>query len=281
MNNFYKISLIGTTQGGRDKEIERLLNSIASSTYKNLEIIFIDQTDDIIIEQLFLKHAKNIKYKLVKSNKVPLSTARNQGLKLCSGNVIGFCDDDAFYAPDFFEKVIQSNIKKETVLSVPVLDFQTMKSYANRVYPKTKKEMGYNQIIKSSLSVGTFIFTHKLDNIYFDERLGVGTLFGGSEETELFFRLKSLGFRVCFQPIFGVYHDNDLYCEGIPEKYRKYAVGYGVVIKKYLVKSRYLLLLEIFRITVKSFFGIVLKKQKKLYMYRLIGLWTGLLKYDL
>lgn len=82
MNNFYKISLIGTTQGGRDKEIERLLNSIASSTYKNLEIIFIDQTDDIIIEQLFLKHAKNIKYKLVKSNKVPLSTARNQGLKL-------------------------------------------------------------------------------------------------------------------------------------------------------------------------------------------------------
>ncbi|MDC9145804.1 glycosyltransferase family A protein [Escherichia coli] len=58
MNNFYQISLIGTTQGGRDKEIERLLNSIASSTYKNLEIIFIDQTDDIIIEQLFLKHAK-------------------------------------------------------------------------------------------------------------------------------------------------------------------------------------------------------------------------------
>ncbi|MCY3417796.1 glycosyltransferase family 2 protein [Citrobacter sp. BNK-39] len=282
MEQYLKVSLIGTTQGGRNSEIKRLLKSINESDSKSfLELVFVDQSDDEQISNVFENYKDKINYKIIKSKKISLSKARNLALRNCAGDIIGFCDDDAFYSPVFFKKLMSLDVKNNCIISVPVIDFQTETFYANRKFPNKSKKLSYNGIIKFSLSVGTFIFKNKNQIFEFDERLGVGTVLGGSEETELFFRLKHLGYDVIYQPLRGVYHDNDIPTGNLPEKYRKYAVGYGVVIKKYIFKSHFTLILEIIRLTIKSFAGMCLKKQKKLYISRLIGFWTGLIKYGI
>lgn len=280
MEQNLRVSLIGTSQGGRNPEINRLLKSINESESKSfLEVVFVDQSDDDQISNIFENYKYTINYKIIKSRKLSLSKARNLALRNCTGDIIGFCDDDAFYSPVFFKKLMSLNIENNCIISVPVIDFQTDTFYANRNFPDKSRKLSYNGIINFSLSVGTFIFKNKNQFFEFDERLGVGTSLGGSEETELFFRLKYLGYHVIYQPIRGVYHDNDKPTGNLPEKYRKYAVGYGVVIKKYIFKSHCTLILEVIRLTLKSFAGICLKKNKKLYIFRLIGFWTGLIKH--
>lgn len=279
-----KISLIGTSQGGRKDKIIRLLSSLSCYNDNNLELIFVDQTNNDELHEVFTSYNSSVNYKLIKSDKCSLSKARNIALKYASGNVVGFCDDDAYYNSELILFLSEYDDSSESIISFPVIDQQSMKFYGNRNFPKKDTILSYNGILKHCLSVGTFIiFRNDLSKceLGFNERLGVGAEYGGSEETELFLRLKSSGFNVCFNPDFHVFHDNDPESKlddiELAKKYRSYAKGYAVVLKKYLFPSRLSLLLEIANISFRSIFALFIKSNKKLYSYRLKGFWEGLL----
>src|SRR5690554_2956853 len=92
-----KISLIGTTRGGRLAEISRLLTSLDIGMMNEVEIIFVDQSCDASVRGLFEEFRERVTFKLISASPCSLSKARNIGLKQAAGNIIGFCDDDAFY----------------------------------------------------------------------------------------------------------------------------------------------------------------------------------------
>ncbi|ODR83892.1 glycosyltransferase [Shewanella xiamenensis] len=275
-----KISLIGTSQGGREFEIERLFQSLIG-TINFLEVVFIDQSDDNKIENIAKKYKSEVNILLLNSPKVSLSKARNLGLKICSGNIIGFCDDDAFYDYDSILRLSRLKSTQNELVSIPVVDQSSGKMYGGRSFPNTSKNLSFLDIIRYSVSVGTFIILHEqIEDLKFDERLGVGTSWGGSEETELFFRLKGSGFSTKFNNSMFVYHDNDapIYTSKVdlPVKYHKYALGYGVVLRSFIIKSRLTLVLEVFNITLRCIFGSLFLKDRKLYFYRLRGFYRGL-----
>jgi glycosyltransferase involved in cell wall biosynthesis len=275
-----KISLIGTSQGGREAEIERLFKSLVGSK-EFLEIIFVDQSNNSNIKNIVTKYKNKIDIKLIFSEKLSLSKARNLALKNCSGNVIGFCDDDAFYDFEFLENLSLLSYDSNKIVSFPILDKSSMKAYGNRNYPLKNKRMNHLNILRYSLSVGTFVFLHNSIEISFNEDFGVGAKFGGSEETELFFRLKSYGFKSEFHNDFGVYHDNDKVEKdenNLDLKYYLYAQGYAVVIKRYMRASMGLLLIELISTILRSTIGIIVRfKQRDLYIGRLKGFLKGLL----
>lgn len=279
-----RISLIGTSQGGRKSEIIRLLDSLSCYKDNNLELIFVDQTNSDELDDIFDLYNSFVNYKLIKSDKCSLSKARNIALKYASGNIVGFCDDDAYYNNELILFLSEYDNSSESIISFPVIDQQSMNFYGNRSFPKKNVTLSYNGILKCCLSVGTFIvFKNDLlkCELSFNERLGVGAEYGGSEETELFLRLKSSGFNICFNPNFHVFHDNDSESKlddlELAKKYRSYARGYAVVLKKYLLPSRLSLLLEIANISLRSILALFIKSNKTLYSYRLKGFWEGLL----
>lgn len=277
-----KISLIGTTVGGRDKQIIRLFNSVVGFKGR-LEIIFVDQTHDKNVRNLVDKFSNDIDFLIVDSERCSLSSARNLALKSAKGNIIAFCDDDAFYDAETIEFLLSKSYSKTLVVS-PVYDSSTNKYYSNRKFPSKNTIFSYGDIVRHALSVGVFIYLDTLRTIpiSFNENLGVGSPIGGSEETFLFLSMLVSGFRTEYNPDLKVFHDNDSesVANKLAEKYENYAIGYGYVIRYFLKKSPGSLTFEFFSIFIRCIIGVILKRNKKLYFFRARGLIRGFFKAD-
>ena len=90
-----------------EKTLERLMNSINNQSYKNLQIIFIDDgsTDNSakIIDN-YSSLDKRIEYYLKKNGGV--SSARNLGIDKACGDYICFIDSDDYYDSEFILKML-------------------------------------------------------------------------------------------------------------------------------------------------------------------------------
>ena len=98
-----KFSLVMATLG-RSVEIERLFNSLVNQTYKNFEVIVVDQNEDDRVVKLVEQFRDRLEFVYVHSEK-GLSRARNVGLKHIHGDLVAFPDDDCWYHPDVLAHV--------------------------------------------------------------------------------------------------------------------------------------------------------------------------------
>ena len=92
----------------KDRQIIDCLNSVINQTYKNYEIIIIndgstDQSERKILD--FIENKQNVKYIFQKNQGV--SSARNTGIKAARGEYIVFIDADDYIDNDYFEKLME------------------------------------------------------------------------------------------------------------------------------------------------------------------------------
>lgn len=97
-----------------EKYIGKCLDSLVNQTYKNLEIVVVNDctpdNSESIIKEYCAKY-KNIVY--VKNEKNSgLSYSRNNGLKHSTGDYIGYIDSDDYVPENYFE-CLMNTIKKE------------------------------------------------------------------------------------------------------------------------------------------------------------------------
>ena len=92
--------------------IDRAINSILNQSYKNFEIIIVDDNEKDSVyrkktEEYMKKYSNvdNIKYIKHEKNKNG-AVARNTGIKYSSGDFITFLDDDDFYLPNRLEVLV-------------------------------------------------------------------------------------------------------------------------------------------------------------------------------
>ncbi len=105
----------------QDKLLSRALNSLAEQTYKNFEIIVIDdnadkywnnQTESII--KTFKQSFPNIKLScIVNETNLGSAQTRNVGIDVSNGDYITFLDDDDLYLPLNLEKQIENMLKTD------------------------------------------------------------------------------------------------------------------------------------------------------------------------
>ena len=101
-----------------EKYISRCMESILKQTYKNIEIIVvndgsIDKTGDIIDE--YCDRYDNIK--VIHKKNEGVSIARNKALDICKGDYIGFIDGDDTVDTNMFEILIKNAIKYNADIS--------------------------------------------------------------------------------------------------------------------------------------------------------------------
>lgn len=91
------------------KCLEKCVQSIRAQTYMNLEILLIDDgsTDgtDKLCERLA---AEDSRIRTYHKKNGGASSARNVGIKLASGEYIGFVDSDDYIEPDMYELMIEA-----------------------------------------------------------------------------------------------------------------------------------------------------------------------------
>lgn len=118
------------------KYIERCLNSITSQSYQNLEIIVVDDgsTDNTgeIIDKCQKKDARIIS---VRKNNGGQGSARNTGLRLCKGDLIGFMDSDDEYAEGAIAEFVEAAKKSNKGVAVAGVQYKRLKlGTSNDVY---------------------------------------------------------------------------------------------------------------------------------------------------
>lgn len=122
ITNNYKISVITATFNSQ-KTIKETLNSILSQDYNNIEHIIVDgkSSDKTlqIIESYRQKYEmKNITLKISSQKDSGIYDAFNRGIKLASGDIIGFLNSDDYFSQDNILSIINWAFNKPVHKSI-------------------------------------------------------------------------------------------------------------------------------------------------------------------
>ena len=89
-----------------EKTLDRCLLSVCSQTYKNLEIIVVnDGSSDASLNKLEFWKKKDDRITVINKANGGASSARNAGLKMAEGDYIAFVDADDFVEKEFYERL--------------------------------------------------------------------------------------------------------------------------------------------------------------------------------
>lgn len=155
-----KISVIVPVYNS-EKYIERCLTSIINQTYKNIEIIIINDgsTDNSqgIIDKYVKENQNTIKTYQTKNNGV--ASARNLGIEKVTGDYFLFVDSDDYIEQNLIEK-LNSIIEKEKVDIVKykmkiIKENNTGEISAGPVFEKTSGEDAFNKLCYTDKMIDT------------------------------------------------------------------------------------------------------------------------------
>ncbi len=145
-----KISVIVPVYNSH-KHIKECLDSIINQTYKNIEILVInDKSTDNSLEIINSFKDKRIKIINLKKNS-GVAVARNKGIEEATGNYICFIDSDDYWYPEKLKKQIKFIKNNNYAFIYSDYEFLSSKRKHRAIVPKS---ITYKQALKN-----TTIFT--------------------------------------------------------------------------------------------------------------------------
>lgn len=95
--------------------LDRCVESIINQTYKNLEIILVDDGSPDNCPKMCDDYAKkDSRIKVVHKKNGGLSDARNAGMKVATGEYVSFIDSDDYISLDFYETLLQTIVDNDS-----------------------------------------------------------------------------------------------------------------------------------------------------------------------
>ncbi len=221
----------------RDAQLKKCIASIESSHLLSkdipIEILVVVQKSSNL-KDIALKVPEITKFFYI--DKIGLSCARNFAIGKSRGEYLIFLDDDAFVSDDFID-CLASVIRKHSKVNAfcgRLMDPVSKVSFSRLFYNEEEKSLSrfnYQYFMGSA-----HILSRKaINNVgLYDENFGVGARFFGSEETDMFFRLKAAGEKVLYVPEVVFFHP----IPAASANYMgKYAHALGAVVTKNCLKD--------------------------------------------
>lgn len=138
------------------------LKSLEQQTYKNFEIIIIDDGSKDNIETVVLDAKRNtgLNIVFVRQENGGVASARNHGIELARGKYLCFLDGDDVYHPQFLE---------QSIGVCEMFNTDTMLSYQNRNINETLSGIGIETLCPKVSDICEFMehFMYNKDNIHF------------------------------------------------------------------------------------------------------------------
>lgn len=118
-----------------EKYLDKCLDRILNSTYKDFELIVINDGTKDNSEQIITKYLEKEEYKdkirYISKENSGLSDTRNLGMSKATGDYIAFVDSDDYIEPNMYETMMNKAIEK---------DFDIVASDVRLVYENSDKE---------------------------------------------------------------------------------------------------------------------------------------------
>lgn len=97
-----------------DKYISKCIESIMKQTYKNLQIILVDDGSTDTSGEICDRYAKkDIRIQVIHKKNGGLVSARNAGLEAAAGEYVGFVDGDDYIDIGFYEVLLEDMLKND------------------------------------------------------------------------------------------------------------------------------------------------------------------------
>lgn len=148
----HKISVVVPVYN-MEKYLNRCINSILNQTYENIEIILVN--DGSVDKSSQICDEYSIKFsnvKVIHKENGGISTARNAGIKVATGDFIGFVDSDDWISSDMYEVLYSNLIKTKSDIS---MCNRIKISNENNKFSLTKEEL--HTIIQGDDVLKTFL----------------------------------------------------------------------------------------------------------------------------
>ncbi len=102
-----------------EKYLDRCIRSIQAQTYKNLEIILIDDGSEDQCGEICDQYAESDeRITVIHKENGGLSSARNAGIDIAAGCYIGFVDSDDYIHPDMYGILYDSMKRNDADIAV-------------------------------------------------------------------------------------------------------------------------------------------------------------------
>lgn len=164
-NKKIKYSIICASKN-EEKDIHFLIKSFNKILKKNIELIFIDDSEDNTKKIIKSYIKKDHRIKLINGKNHGCCEARNLGIKQSKGEIIIFMTADSFFSKNFLEKISRYYRKGFDAVMVNSKVYNSENIYANFIYCSHKKKLidrpnfsplttqGYSVSKKGALKVG-------------------------------------------------------------------------------------------------------------------------------
>ena len=281
-----KVSLVLATLG-RDWEVADFLKSLLLQTYKDFELIIIDQNKDGKIDAFVKPVISYLDVKHVKVDFIGNAKARDYGIGLAQGRIIAFPDDDCTYDKDVLKKVV-AEFKRRPNLSILVAGSYDFSSSRFSIGVNSHRARYFSRFHMMGVEFTQFFDRKMIDkkDFHLDHDFGIGSKYSGAEGFELLYRLLRAGNTAFYNPEIRIYHpDKDHYKLGTG-RMLMYSTGIGAYIRKFANQQDVFILYYIIRKMfvapiLKMILALVLLNPKKLAysFYNLVGIWRGFLEY--
>lgn len=172
------ISIIIPIRNTKDY-LEKCLNSVINQTYSNLEIILVNDISTEGTKEICEKfQSLDNRIKVIDISNVEVGEARNIGIRVATGNYLGFIDSDDYIAKDMYEILLKTMIDN----NADIADIGFAREESGQIEDKTfnntveilNKETALEELLKDKkiLSfVWNKLFKREVwDNIWFDSQ---------------------------------------------------------------------------------------------------------------
>lgn len=131
----------------KEKYIDNLVNQLRTQTYKDFEVIFIDDGSSDNSYEIALKYANNHNNVYVYTQKnLGVSVARNKGIEKSHGEWLAFLDPDDSVADNYLEELINHVAKDTDIISCCCYAYDDNGKYLNEFYSDNRIFEGENKV---------------------------------------------------------------------------------------------------------------------------------------
>jgi glycosyltransferase involved in cell wall biosynthesis len=231
-----RFSLIMATMG-RTEEVVAFMTSLQRQSFTDFELIVVDQNDDDRLADICRRFQAVFPVHHHRSSVKRNAHARNAGMPFCTGEIVGFPDDDCLYPEDLLLSVHQSFLRDPRLDVLTGTAMSPSGGLSSGRWCKTPGEIGLDTVWTSVIEFNLFIKASLLDGLQgFDENLGIGARFGSSEGPDLVLRAIESGARAVYDPSKAVVHPDKSLTPAAIARAFGYGAGMGYVIRKHRIK---------------------------------------------
>ncbi|TCZ66895.1 glycosyltransferase family 2 protein [Roseicella aquatilis] len=227
------ISLIVATRG-RVRELDELFESLAAQAEPGLEVIVVDQNADDRLAPVIAAWSDRLVLRWERSARAHANHARNLGLAMARGEIVGFPDDDCTFPPGVLARVLGAFAAEPglAVLTGPAAS--PAGGLGSGRWRRSPGPIDEANVWTSVIEFNLFL-RRRVALILggFDERLGPGTELGSTEGNDLVLRAIRAGFVARYDPAQRIVHPDKRLTPVAVDRAALYARGMGFVLRRH------------------------------------------------